>query len=116
MGISYSLTEHAVGTWIDGSTVYEKTIDFGALPNATTKYVAHGITNLKVIVAIKGVAMTKLDGTGRTMHLPASDPTALKNAVSCGILEDGRVVIVTDSDRRNYVYTYVTLQYTKTTS
>ena len=27
-----------VGTWIDGSTLYEKTIDFGALPSSAGTY------------------------------------------------------------------------------
>ena len=44
--IVYSTTEQVCGTWIDGKTLYQKTIDFGALPNSTTKEVAHGISNV----------------------------------------------------------------------
>ena len=32
--------------WTDGKKVYRKIIEFGALPNATSKLVAHGITGL----------------------------------------------------------------------
>lgn len=35
--INYSTTEHVIGTWIDGKTLYEKTVDCGALPNNDTK-------------------------------------------------------------------------------
>jgi len=41
----YSETEFATNKqWIDGRKIYRKVINFGALPNATTKSVAHGIT------------------------------------------------------------------------
>lgn len=46
----YSVGEEVlIGTWKQNSVVYDlyrKVIDFGALPNATTKSVAHGISNL----------------------------------------------------------------------
>lgn len=35
--ITYSTDERVVGKWIDGSDVYEKVIEFGALPNATDR-------------------------------------------------------------------------------
>ncbi len=38
--------EHFTGRYRGTSKVYGKTIDFGALPNNTTKTVAHSITNL----------------------------------------------------------------------
>jgi hypothetical protein len=52
--LSYSETEHVVGKWIDGSTLYEKTINFGALPNTAPKQVSAGVSNVNV-VDIKGV-------------------------------------------------------------
>ena len=50
----YSTDEKVVGTWIDGKTLYEKTIDFGALPLTTTKTLAHNIANVDKIWAYDG--------------------------------------------------------------
>lgn len=57
----YSTTEKVVGKWIDGSDIYEKTIDFGALPNATTKTVDHNIANLANVVELSGIAKSGSD-------------------------------------------------------
>ena len=48
----YSLNEQIVGRWIDGKPIYQKTIDFGALPNNTTKTVNHNISDIDMIVGI----------------------------------------------------------------
>lgn len=48
----YSTTEHIVGTWIDGSPVYEKT--FNPTVTAADQTFAHGISNLGVVVDIYG--------------------------------------------------------------
>lgn len=54
----YSLSEIDTGTrWIDGKTIYKKTINFGALPNATEKTVAHGIVGLDAVVKIEGITV-----------------------------------------------------------
>ena len=52
--LTYSTTEHKVGKWIDGSVLYEKTIDFGALPKASSKDVSSGLTNV-TIREMKGI-------------------------------------------------------------
>ena len=57
---TYSTDERIVGKWIDGSDVYEKVINFGKLPNATTKSVTHGIT-YKEVVFFSGVATSASD-------------------------------------------------------
>lgn len=46
--VHYSTDEQIVGTWIDGRTVYEKTLNVGAITSGTT--FAHGITNLDWII------------------------------------------------------------------
>lgn len=53
-GVNYSLEERKIGTWIDGKPLYEKTINFGNLPNATTKEVPHGIENVDEIWVYDG--------------------------------------------------------------
>ena len=42
----YSTSETQIGTWIDGKPLYRKVINFGAMPNNTTSYKAHGISNI----------------------------------------------------------------------
>ena len=41
----YSTTEQAIGTWIDGKTIYRKVVSCGTLPDKTDKNVAHGLNN-----------------------------------------------------------------------
>ena len=53
-GGNYSFEERRIGTWVDGKPLYEKTIDFGKLPNATTKDVPHGIENIDTIWVYDG--------------------------------------------------------------
>lgn len=48
--IGYSTTETAIGTWIDGRTIYRKVIDVGTFPNANYKNVPHGISNLALVI------------------------------------------------------------------
>jgi len=50
----YSLVEKMTGIWVNGDTVYTKTVDLGNLPNATTKNVAHGITGLSQVIRFYG--------------------------------------------------------------
>lgn len=107
--LNYSTDEHIVGKWIDGSDLYEKTVDFGALPNATSKQVNHGINNLGTMVEIRGIAVRSSDNTSKP--LPFSDPTTTK-IIS---LEATTSVIYTETGTNYSAYNaWVTLRYTKT--
>lgn len=50
IGLDWSDTAEVPTAFTDaaGKQIFRKKIDFGALPNATTKNVAHGISNLNV--------------------------------------------------------------------
>lgn len=104
---NYSLTEVNTGyAWIDGSPIYKKTISIGALPNNTTKSVAHGISNLNYIVSLDGIAVSSL------YLLPMNFP-ALDNSLVIRTFADySNVTVGTGADRSGYVG-YVTLYYTK---
>lgn len=53
---SYSTSEVSTGsTWINGKIIYKKTVNFGALPNASAKSVAHGATGITMITKIEAV-------------------------------------------------------------
>ena len=108
IGLDYSTTEVDTGAkWIDGSTIYKKTINFGALPNATSKSVAHGITNLGVVVGMDGTAS---NGTYR-LFLPYAAPTS----TDCIALDVNatNVNVGTGYNRSGYTECYITLYYTK---
>lgn len=47
--VTYSYEERKVGTWLDGKPLYEKTVDFGSLPNTTEVYKPHEIENVDTI-------------------------------------------------------------------
>lgn len=112
-GDNYSETEMVIGKWIDGSDIYRKVIDFGALPNATAKTVAHGISDLNILVAVYGVATN----TARNSFLPIN---ACASSSQGAIYQVGATVSNTDvyietgTDRSAYGTTYVVLEYTKT--
>lgn len=113
----YSTNEKIVGTWIDGSYVYQKTIDYGTLPNTPTAPVgkAHNISNIDTIVNIKGI------GVGVT-NPHASIPLGCATIGNSGVMNHyvylranaNNVFAYTTEDLSDW-HAYVTLQYTKTT-
>lgn len=109
-GIDYSTEEQWTGLrWIDGKKIYQKTINFGTLPNTATKSVAHNIINLKNIININGFG--KKITTGTTIPLPT-----VQSGHNVGIwVNASNVYIETSSDRTDVTECYVTIQYTKTT-
>lgn len=110
-GGNYSLTEQATGfTWVDGNTIYKKTIDFGALPNTSTKVVAHGITNLGWLIFLAGMGKRETDGT--FFPIPFASEQGTANAI--GVTADStNIGLATGFDRSNITQSYITLYYTK---
>lgn len=108
--MDYSTTEINTGVkWIDGSAIYKKTINFGALPNATSKSVAHGISNLGILIKFEGVAS---NSSGRRLPLPILyEPSSatFNTQLDCN---NTAINIVTTQDQSEYS-AYVTLYYTK---
>ena len=105
----YSTQEQVVGEWIDGKPLYQKTVDFGALPNASYKSVQTGLSDC-VIRNMFGVART---ATGFTVTLPNAELTSSEN-INLSFLVTDEVRIRTGYDYSSYS-AYITLQYTKTT-
>lgn len=92
--------------------VYRKVIDTGALPNSTTKDVSHGISNLKDIYAIYGVAYNSTAGLYIPMPGRISNSTLGAN-VSIFLYSD-KITLSTGADMSAYASSSVTLIYTKT--
>lgn len=115
-GITIDLrgNEQVVGKVIesDGTekTLYQKTVDCGALPNNSSKFVEHHISNIDKIVCIFAVGV-KSSGT---FPIPYSNTDAITNQVQFEAVTSSDIRFYT---RINYSDTnaYVTLQYTKTT-
>ena len=99
--------------WIDGKTIYRKVIDFGALPNATKKDVAHNISNLEQFIRIEGVS-TRQDNTKFSQSLPLVYKNIESNYnTSLGV--DVQTVSIQTKEDRSMFNGYVILEYTKTT-
>ena len=105
---NYSESEIQVGTWIDGSPVYQKTIYFGELPNNTTKQIPVNVENIKYVVSIKGIAFN--DSWTNVEPLPY-----VHDYVNYTILDfrENNIFMSTKCDRSQFK-AYVTIQYTKT--
>lgn len=108
--VHYSTNEQVIGTWIDGKPLYEKTISFGSLPNNTQKDVAHGISDVDLIVKCEGIAY---NSSYKSISVPYSNVDSLTYQLQLEVSRTN-VSIKTKIDFTGYIG-YITLQYTKTT-
>lgn len=95
LGVEYRTTER-----YNSKPVYKKAINFGAAPNATSKTVAHGISDFSQLVSYSGML-----GGGNLIGTPNVSSVYI-NATS--------ITIRTNTDV-SVSYIYVILSYTKTT-
>lgn len=108
---TFSTTEKAVGTWIDGKTIYRKTVDFGTLPDTAVKQVSHNISGLDAIVNIQGIAHRSVDNEFFQIG-NAANPSGIAASISITV-NDSTINITTGNNRTNMT-AYITLYYTKT--
>lgn len=108
---SYSTSEVKTNaTWIDGKPIYKKTIDFGSLPNNSTKNVAHGISNLGDVIDIRGTAKSSWGTHQLPLVFSGSDVNYITN-----VSVNATNISMSNSADRSGFTAYVTLWYTKTT-
>lgn len=108
-----STNETIVGKFTDGSILYEKTFDTGALPNNTGKTLAHGITGLDKVISIVGAAH---DPTNDYYNpLPSSNPGDDRYSIGVNVTSTN-IIITTVVDMSLYTSSYVTVRYTKTST
>ena len=107
-----SLEEHVIGKWLDGKTLYSKTIYISALPNSTTKTnYQHGISNIDLIWADNSSSFIIWD-TGRTASFPVISSN--DKSVILAITETTTENIQIKADgNRSTIKAYITLNYTK---
>lgn len=112
--INYSTKEQLIGRWIDGNLLYEKTLNFGSLPNAGTKSFPHGISGIDIVWIYDGYisdgnVFYNLDMPKITRNTPASlKPYDWKTYVN-----KTEISIETAEDK-HAMSAIITLRYTKT--
>lgn len=96
LGVEYRTTERYMG-----KPVYVKLVDFGALPNAASKSLDHGIKNVSVPFSIEG-------------HITNSSRNAVGSSDIWWSFTTSKIIAgtTTDMSTRN---AYVKIKYTKTT-
>lgn len=111
----YSTNEIIIGRWIDNKPIYRKVINFGSLPDTTSKSVAHNIANIDFIVNVWGMAK-RANAVNDVNFFPINESRPLNNIDAIGLFAtDTAVIIQTGADRSNISITYVIIEYTKTT-
>lgn len=112
----YSTEERQVGCWKDGKPLYQKTIDFGALPANTTKNVNHNISNLDIIVDIRATATRPASqGTYTTIPIPYTHWENISNQNEISINDTTIMIRNHNANASAFSKVYVTVRYTKTT-
>ena len=109
---SYSTSEVDTNMkWIDGKTIYKKTVDVGQLPSAAgAKTVAHSISNFGKVIRMEGAAINTSNTT--SYMLPYSDKDGA--TYSIGVTANSTNVSVSvGRDRSALDECYVTIYYTK---
>lgn len=101
----YSTSEMSTGAkWINDKPIYKKTVDLGALPNNTTKSVAHGLgNNIDRVIKIEGYSYSSSFGT--SLFIPDSSFDIDVAGVN--------IEISTSQDLSMYEETYATIYYTR---
>lgn len=108
--LNYSTSEAATGgTWVDGKPIYKKTINMGALPNAADKTVAHGITNLGMVVKLEGVATNGTYYYNLPLVYQGSDSNYNVELYATSTA----VGVKANTNRSMFTSSYITIYYTK---
>jgi hypothetical protein len=108
--INYSTAEQWTGLyWVDGKKIYQKTINTGALPNATITSTAHGIVNISFMTHLSVVAT---DGN-YLFQVPYIDPNNLAYCVGA-YCNHTYIYLNAGYNRSDYTISYATMQYTCT--
>lgn len=107
---NYSTSESDTGMrWIDSKPIYRKVVNFGALSNASTKAVNHGISNLNTVVNFYGSILNTTTGDRLSLNTPS--PSGAQYDVLTTVTNT-QVKITCAVDRSNF-NAIVVIEYTK---
>ena len=113
----YSTNEKIIGKWVDGKPLYQKTYNFGALPNTTNKYVNTNL-NLSTTTVRNIFGLATYDDGNSLQYCPlpfiSSSASWHISLQLCKNNNDLSILISTSANWSN-ASAYVTIQYTKTT-
>ena len=104
----YSTTEKAVGVWIDGRTVYQKTLSFGYIGIGETNK-NHDISNLDHVIEAQMVGW--LTNGHNTIFIPTL-ATTTNNSITAWVCYATYVKFFSTVEANNV---YMTMRYVKTT-
>lgn len=110
---SFSTSEINTGTaWIDGSTIYKKTVNTGAL-HSNNKQTKHGISGIKQVIKMEGLAIATAPSMG-TVYVSLPRAHRDNDHDGIGLEVYGNVVNVIVGQNNVFYDSYVTIYYTKT--
>ena len=115
-GHTYSTDEQVVGTWIDGSTIYEKTISISSVvKDGSWHTVQHNISNLDKAIKLQGIAINSLN---EYYAVPSSRAAILDPDVPLAIslIVDRTNIRYMNNWINNVSELYITIQYTKSST
>ena len=111
----YSTDEKKVGVWIDGKSIYQKTIHISSLQNTGTMTIDPQVNNLYEIIDFNGYCRPKdkiSNPLSYTRPLPNPSPDSI-NSIRVDS-QYGYIRVITASNWSNYEG-WLTIRYTKTT-
>lgn len=109
--VTYSTSEKAIGTWIDGKTIYRKVYDIGSLPKSTTKTISTGYSGEEItVLKMYGYAKFKNATNQATVPLPYVSTTLTEQIKLAIVL--GNIEITTGADRSEATG-HIVLEYIK---
>ena len=123
-GIDYSLTEQDTGIkWINNKPIYQKTIFFGNLPNATSRSVNVESSDIDIIwIKPDGCYLYRTESNpAQTVSWPisfpstSSAPLSFYFTVTCTASHTAQISCNAGTHDRTDIIAYITVQYTKTT-
>lgn len=94
--------------------IFRVVVDFGALPNAATKSVAHGITaidaNFKILSIVGGASKPTVAFS--YLPLPYASATAVANNIEVN-MDATNINVITGANYSAYTVTYITIEYVR---
>ena len=112
--VHYSEDEKVVGTWVDGSTLYEKTI-YNAGGTYGNIDIQHGVSNLDKVIYAEGVCADS--GSTPYNYYPFSRISNDGNNIGISVATTGQVsVYIPSAFQQRIVDIYVTIRYTKSST
>ncbi len=103
--------ETVTGKTVNGQVEYQKRINCGTLPNATSLVVETGLSNVHWTRKPEGFAQSKTS-QANIMPLPYLDPRDNTASISLSIISEYRIAIVATQDRSSF-YGIVDVFYVK---